>query len=119
VVNRGEHEACYARAGHLPPLVVGDDGATWLDDAGGPPLGLGEGSRDEHSIQLRAGDRLIMFSDGLVERRREHIDEGLQRLERTAVQLHDRSVQEVADGLIAAMVSGHQTDDVVLVVKEL
>lgn len=119
VVNRGEHEACYARAGHLPPLVVGDDGATWLDEAGGPPLGLGGGSRDERSTQLRAGDRLIMFSDGLVERRREHIDEGLARLERTAVELHGRPVQEIADGLIAAMVSGRQTDDVVLVVKEL
>ena len=119
VVNRGEHEACYARAGHLPPLVVGDDGITWLEDAAGPPLGLGGGSRDERDVQLRAGDRLIMFSDGLVERRREHIDEGLQRLARTAVELHERPVQEIADELIAAMVSGHQTDDVVLVVKQL
>ena len=72
----------WAQAGHFSPLIVSVEGiATYLDELPGAPLAFFEGQRYESSaIDVRPGDRVLMFTDGLVERRREHLDVGLERL---------------------------------------
>jgi serine phosphatase RsbU (regulator of sigma subunit) len=72
----------WAQAGHFSPLVVLADGTSnYLDERPGAPLALYEGQRYESStVEVRPGDRVVMFTDGLVERRREHLDIGLDRL---------------------------------------
>lgn len=119
VVDRDARSLTCARAGHLPPLLVRDGEASWLEDAGGPPLGLGTSTRAELTRQLHVGDLIVLYTDGLIERRHEHIDVGLDRLRHLAGELQGRPVQEVADEMIGSLAPGRQADDVVLVVKQL
>ena len=53
---------------------------------------------------MHPGDLLVLYTDGLIERRSENLDEGLQRLADVAVAVRDDSVQDVADRLIATLV---------------
>lgn len=71
-----------ALAGHLPPVHVRADGRTeLLWGRPGPPLGAAIGtSYDELQVQLDPGDTVVLCTDGLVERRDEAIDVGLERL---------------------------------------
>ena len=67
-------------AGHLPPVLAGLDGtARLVDDEASVPLGL-HGCRVEAELQLAPGATLLLFTDGLVERRDRGIDEGLTAL---------------------------------------
>jgi len=71
----------FVNAGHPPPLLLGADGAaTALPLADGPPLGAATAVRRSSSVPFRPGDTLVAFTDGLVERRGEDIDAGLDRL---------------------------------------
>ncbi|MDQ1521754.1 MAG: hypothetical protein QOI55_2827 [Actinomycetota bacterium] len=69
-------------AGHPPPVVVDAAGrARWLQGVGGPPIGADARSRYRTtSSALVPGDTVVMYTDGLIERRRESLDVGLQRL---------------------------------------
>ncbi|GJF32501.1 magnesium or manganese-dependent protein phosphatase [Kitasatospora sp. NE20-6] len=74
-----------ANAGHLPPLVRHAGGTvTWWEVAGGPPLGLpvewGAAVYPHRRFHLRPGDTVVLYSDGLVERPGEDLDQGLARL---------------------------------------
>jgi PAS domain S-box-containing protein len=69
-------------AGHPPPVLLDAAGeARWLHGVGGPPVGADARSH-YRSVQakLAPGDTVVMYTDGLVERRRESLDIGLQRL---------------------------------------
>ena len=72
----------YACAGHLPPLIVSSSGATrYLSDGQGFPLGVEERARYRQArVKLGQGDTLILYTDGLVESRKQNIDHGLARL---------------------------------------
>ena len=122
VFDRQVGSLVYARAGHPPPLVVSVDGrATWLDDGAGPPLAVDptkprrNGHRDGHHLD----DVLVMYSDGLVERRGESLDVELGRLATAAAELRGGTVHEIADALVARLLPEQATDDVVVVVKRL
>jgi hypothetical protein len=72
-----------ANAGHPSPLIVRADGATAFPTLGSSLLiaaGLGGPERPAYDLVLHPGDALIMYSDGLVERRSELITVGMQRL---------------------------------------
>ncbi len=72
----------YAAAGHLPPLhLPAAGGATYLWDGRALPLGVGGAAgRAEGSVTLAPGDRLLLFTDGLVERRDRSLPDGLTDL---------------------------------------
>ncbi len=71
----------YATAGHLPAVVRNGDGATArLDPRPDPPLGPARSFHPRQSV-LEPGATLVLYTDGLVERRTEPIDIGLDRLE--------------------------------------
>ena len=71
-----------ARAGHPPPLVLAPDGtAGYLERGGSVPLGVMARSRfTEETVRLETGSAVLVFTDGLVERRDESVDRGLDRL---------------------------------------
>ena len=70
----------------MPPMVHRSDGSVTQLPNGGPPLGLGEHlERSTTKTTLAAGDSLWLYTDGLVERRGESVDVGLDRL-RDAIQ---------------------------------
>jgi PAS domain S-box-containing protein len=74
-------ELVWANAGHPPPLHVAGGEATYLRGHVGAPVGVvgPEGHRDERLV-IEPGEVLIAFTDGLVERRRENLDDGFARL---------------------------------------
>jgi serine phosphatase RsbU (regulator of sigma subunit)/anti-sigma regulatory factor (Ser/Thr protein kinase) len=80
-----------ARAGHPYPLLVRPDGtAVFLREAGGPPLGAGSlVSYDEMRFSLGAGETLLLYTDGLIERRGERLSDGEAALAEAAVSVPD------------------------------
>ncbi|GLW36038.1 SpoIIE family protein phosphatase [Actinoplanes regularis] len=106
----------HACAGHPPMLVVTADGRTrWLTDGGSAPItGKQIGARPEAIETLEPGALLLLYSDGLVERRGEPLTAGLDRLRQAALELRHGSAAEICDGLFAAMgVAEQRSDDVV------
>ncbi|MET8169403.1 SpoIIE family protein phosphatase [Streptomyces sp. NPDC005329] len=114
----------YSNAGHPPPVLLHPDGS-WqlLDQATDPPLG----ARPEHVPRPQAGlpytrgDTLVLYTDGLIERRGEDIDAGLARMTDALGQYSTLPVEEIADGLLAhlGVTGGSQDDDIALVVVRL
>ncbi|MGW5201047.1 PP2C family protein-serine/threonine phosphatase [Streptomyces spiralis] len=106
----------WSNAGHLPPLLVGADGSTrYLAPARhGIPVGI-EAScpRFSHEEVLPPGSTLLLFTDGLVERRGQDIDTGLDDLAERAARLATAPPEELCDALISR---GRQVfdDDVAL-----
>ncbi len=83
VLDTATGEVRWSHAGHPPMLRFGPDSVTVLDEqaAGGPLLGVvPDATYAEDTFVLAAGEGLLAFTDGLVERRGEHIDRGLERL---------------------------------------
>ena len=107
----------YACAGHPPPLVLRPGGGTELLEAGRSPLLCAlpagtTGPRPEGTYLLEPGDRLLLYSDGLVERRRESLTAGLLRLAEAAVAVGDGPGW--SDELVRRMTAGAGDDDVAL-----
>jgi serine phosphatase RsbU (regulator of sigma subunit) len=118
LIDRRTGVITYSRAGHPPPLVSGTDGARWLEDGLSVPLAVIDGlERRNATASMNREDVLVLYSDGLVERRDESIDDGLARLAATVERGDDESVAELADRLLREMLSDGSNDDVVVVVK--
>jgi Stage II sporulation protein E (SpoIIE)/GAF domain len=109
-------------AGHLPSLVRHADGRTeFVVAASGPPLGSYAGCRyKEQVIAFPAGSALLLYTDGLVERRRELIDDGLQRLAvAMAEACESPSFLPLADRVFGRVAGGPgEDDDVALLTVE-
>jgi phosphoserine phosphatase RsbU/P len=71
-----------ASAGHLPPVVVAPDAPAWLVELPvGEPLGIRPGvRRSSATVELSEGGAILFYTDGLIERRDEPLDESLERL---------------------------------------
>ncbi|MEV8565551.1 ATP-binding SpoIIE family protein phosphatase [Streptomyces sp. NPDC051322] len=112
-----EGRLVYASAGHLPMLVRDEDGSIRrAPDPTGPPLGTGGWQHTSESIALPPGSAAVLYTDGLVERRGEDIDEGVAALER-ALAGATGSPQVVCDRLIRALgVTADHDDDVAVLV---
>ena len=72
----------YSCAGHPPPLLVRDGEARALRAPHGPPVGAGllKGEYMSEAVELRKDDVLVLYTDGLIERRGESIELGIKRL---------------------------------------
>ncbi|MFJ7906565.1 PP2C family protein-serine/threonine phosphatase [Kitasatospora sp. NPDC096204] len=78
-------ELRWARAGHLPPIRLGADGAQVLPLPHGVLLGaLDDAEYEEHTARLDPGDVLLLYTDGLVERRDRPVEESVEQLLRAA-----------------------------------
>src|SRR5215470_1911883 len=75
-----ERVLSWAQAGHPPPVLIRGAWARPLDPPSGILLGASRGSYEAQTVQLRRGDLLLLYSDGLVERRDRPIDEGIATL---------------------------------------
>ncbi|MCL7382631.1 ATP-binding SpoIIE family protein phosphatase [Streptomyces sp. 35G-GA-8] len=114
-----EGRLVYASAGHLPILVRAEDGSVQrAADPTGPPLGTGGWLHSSGSIPLPPGSTAVLYTDGLVERRGEDIDEGVASLER-ALSGAKGSPQVVCDRLIRSQgVTADHDDDVAVLVLQ-
>ena len=110
-----------ASAGHPPPLVIGPDhSVTLIEEGRGPPLGaVAEVLYRETSGTLEPGSTLLLYTDGLVERRDMWIDEGIEKLAAEAVAAAGAAPDELVSRLLGALVpeGGGQDDVAVLAVQ--
>jgi serine phosphatase RsbU (regulator of sigma subunit) len=105
----------WSNAGHLPPLLVAPDGAaTFLERPADLLLGVApDRPRFQHAVPLRPGDTVVLYSDGLVERRDAPLDDGLARLLAVAPDLARRPVDELCDEILGRL-APDLTDDIAL-----
>jgi hypothetical protein len=104
----------YSSAGHLPAVVAdADGGVRLLEDAGSLPLAVADGLvRPEAEVVLPAGATLLLYTDGLVERRHEAIDEGIARASAALSAGCALSPGALAESLTAQWLDDEPTDDV-------
>ena len=107
--------AAICMAGHLPPLLVTPEGSRVLDLEPGLPLGLLDRHRVEHVVPLPQGSRLVLFTDGLIERRDESVTTSLERLNDTVTAWAAADAAALADVLLRAAPSQTGDDAAVLV----
>ncbi|MFJ4980239.1 PP2C family protein-serine/threonine phosphatase [Streptomyces coeruleorubidus] len=113
----------YSNAGHPPPVLLRGDGTCeLLDQATDPPLGARPHHvpRPQAGLSYARGDTLVLYTDGLIERRGEDIDVGLARLTTALVQDRTLAPDQLADALLTRLaVAGGGPDDIALVVIRL
>jgi phosphoserine phosphatase RsbU/P len=104
----------FSAAGHPPPVMAPSNGNTHLIDGHiDPPIGVGApGTRHANVVAVPSGATLYFFTDGVVERRGEHLDLGLERLCRAAV---PGSPHRGCSNIVAQLVGDSKLDDDVAV----
>lgn len=123
VIDAAEYTIGYSSAGHPPPALLHTDGTVdFLDQATDPPLG----ARPEHIARPQAqtafaeGDTLVLYTDGLIERRHEDIDAGLARLADSLTHHQGTDPETLADALLTDLIPpAGATDDTALVILRL
>ena len=112
----GGRRAHVINAGHLPPIVVDANGGRLVEPHNDKLLGIHPtASYRTFSIDLPPGSALILYSDGLVERRAQTLDQCLFELVDAAGHLAARSAEEICDGLIHGVGALADTKDDVTV----
>jgi light-regulated signal transduction histidine kinase (bacteriophytochrome) len=112
----------WASAGHLPPLLIGPDGDPQALAAPRASLLLGVDPgavRSEQVSLVERGSTLLLYTDGLVERRDQAFDEGVELLGHALADLRDRPVEQLCDELLGRLLPDRAEDDVALVAVRL
>jgi serine phosphatase RsbU (regulator of sigma subunit)/anti-sigma regulatory factor (Ser/Thr protein kinase) len=105
----------YATAGHLPPIVISGSETRVLDVTPAPPLGaFPYGRCPEHDLSLESGEILVLYTDGLVERRGIPLSTGIEALA-TSVQLATTPEEACAFAIADLVPVVGLSDDVALV----
>ncbi|SCX43625.1 PAS domain S-box-containing protein [Klenkia marina] len=119
---RGVTRLLWSNAGHLPPVIVHPDGslAVLAEWRGNLLLGVDPTTtRTEQVITLDRGSTILLFTDGLVERRASTLDDDMARLSEAVVDLAGGTLEQLCDGLITRLVDGRNDDDIALVAVRL
>jgi anti-sigma regulatory factor (Ser/Thr protein kinase)/PAS domain-containing protein len=115
-----ESRLTYASAGHLPILIRDADGTVRrAEEDSGPPLGTGGWQHTSGSVPLGAGATAVLYTDGLVERRGQDIDDGIAALT-SALAGATGTPQVICDRLLRALgITAEHDDDVAVLVLQL
>jgi integral membrane sensor domain MASE1 len=109
------HLLRYVCAGHPPPLLVTADGGSFLWEGRSLPIAVGTGPHRHGSVAVPPDAHLILYTDGLIERRGESLDTGLERLAATAHRLVRAGTPDLCRALLDTMPApGPATDDAVV-----
>ncbi|MCD0482345.1 SpoIIE family protein phosphatase [Streptacidiphilus sp. ASG 303] len=110
-----ERSCTVASAGHLPPVVSCPDGSSRpVDVPSGVPLGVGGAVFESVDLTLPEGAVLVLYTDGLVERRGEDIDQGIGLLCRTVAERRG-TLEETCDAVVETLVRTGTEDDVAVI----
>ena len=109
----------WANAGHLPPVLrTGEGRLHVLDDQSDLLLGLDAAAeRRERTTELPTGSSLVLYTDGLVERRDASLDAGIARVTQAVSRLGDADAEATADAVVTAAGSSNEDDIAVLVLR--
>jgi len=113
---RGLRTLRWSNAGHPPPVLIAPDGrATLLETPADPLLGLGDGERTDNTVTLEPGSSLVLYTDGLVERRSIPLQARLEWLIDTLDGCHELTAEQACDHLLERF-NDIGEDDVALLV---
>ena len=116
MLDRETGELTYTSAGHPPPLVLGPDGAEFLEGGRSMPVGAAEAAVfHEGTATLLPGSTLLLYTDGLVERRDIPLDQRLDQLAEVALRAGDTPDDICNRVLTGVLGEGAGADDVALI----
>jgi PAS domain S-box-containing protein len=122
VVDPGEGTVKWVNAGHLAPLMAADgEQPRFLEGAASVPLGVLPFPDYEQAYEaMRPGNTIVLFTDGLIERPGEHIDEGLRRLAERFEEVPP-DAEQICTHLLSTLVptGGAQDDVAILALRSL
>ncbi|WP_432042107.1 PP2C family protein-serine/threonine phosphatase [Streptomyces cadmiisoli] len=122
-IDLDHHVITYSSAGHPPPVLVDADGRVeFLDRATDPPLDARPDPkrRPQARSPFTPGATLVLYTDGLIERRHEDIDTGLNRLAESLARHRNAAPEDLADAVLLELLPpGGATDDTALIVVRL
>jgi serine phosphatase RsbU (regulator of sigma subunit) len=110
LVDNERHEVTLASAGHLPVLLLDKRQSTFVEVPVGLPLGLGALAYESTTVAIAPNSTLIAYTDGLVERRTEALDAGMERLRRAASVVAP-SVDDLLEGIVDSIFADQVSDD--------
>lgn len=118
IVDADTGRMAYSSAGHIPALLAAPGGAVQsLTGATSVPLAVQKtGPRPEASTILPPGSTLMLYTDGLVERREELVDKGIERAGEILAETIESSADVVADAVLQRLVPKDGFDDDVAIV---
>jgi sigma-B regulation protein RsbU (phosphoserine phosphatase) len=110
----------YANGGHLPPILISEDGSSQLLSCGGTVVGLFDNlSFPEATVQLRPGDMLVAYTDGVTEPENDYGEFGEERLIQLVRENRHLPLERITDIVITAVADwigdNEQPDDVTVV----
>jgi serine phosphatase RsbU (regulator of sigma subunit) len=113
----GRRTLRWTNAGHPPPLLVAADGTVTILNGDSIDLLLGcrpETQRHDHSVEVGNGATLLLYTDGLIERRDRDLDAGLAQLADALGRYHPLPVGKMLESILASTI-GHEPEDDVAV----
>ncbi len=120
ILDTANGELTYACAGHPPPLLLDEDGCSYLWEARSPPIGVGSAARTSARRAIAAGAAVLLYTDGLVERRERPLEVGLEQLAAVVRDAADRSVEEIRERILAELLDpSRQRDDTALLLARV
>ena len=109
----------FVSAGHPPPIAIGPEGATYLELPKQPPIGVAASwAYEEVVVDVDPGAKIVLYTDGLIDRRDIALEEGLERLLAAAGRDPGRPVEAVCRELITALVPSEAADDIAVLAME-
>jgi anti-sigma regulatory factor (Ser/Thr protein kinase)/putative methionine-R-sulfoxide reductase with GAF domain len=116
----GEGTLRYASAGHPPPVLIRTSGQSELLEGGrSVPLGVhGDPAFRQDAVRLEPGETVLLYTDGLVERRDAPLEQRLQELLALSGR-HVSDVEELVDGVLAELAGDNPPDDVAVLALRL
>lgn len=107
-------ELTFANAGHLPPLLFAGEHTEFIRTVVGPPLGVDGGAPYQSTtVATPRGSTILAYTDGLVERRGESLDVGLQRLASAATR-GPEDLDALVTSVITELTDNHSEDDIAI-----
>jgi len=124
VFDRATRVLRYVNAGHHPPMVIRQDGSILWLETGGAPVGVfSDWAYEEGAVQLRPGDLVLAYTDGVIETVNPQGEEwGIEGLQRAASETEARSAEELVEVIFSSMddfTCGTQTDDATVAVLQV
>lgn len=113
------HTCRVVNAGHLAPLLLEGERASYLATATDPPVGVHTGPYQETRHVVSAGATLVAFTDGLVERRSEGLEPGLATLLAAGPRHGTSDLEELVSALLAELAPTGGDDTAILALRWL
>ncbi|MBC7291870.1 MAG: SpoIIE family protein phosphatase [Actinotalea sp.] len=118
----GDHVLSWSNAGHPPPMLLTPDGDVDVLVAEHRDLFVGvtaETARTDSAVVVPPGTRVLLYTDGLVERRDRPARDGVEDLREVLADLVHLDLEDLCDAVLARLVPGRAQDDVALLAVEV